>query len=48
MSHAMERMGHENRILRQGMLGSTKKDLELQVAYRYLSEAEHGMNFARQ
>jgi phosphoenolpyruvate carboxylase len=44
----MERMGHENRILRQGMLGSTKKDLELQVVYRYLSEAEHGMNFARQ
>jgi hypothetical protein len=44
----MERMGHENRILRQGMLGSTKKDLKLQVAYRYLSEAKHGMNFARQ
>jgi hypothetical protein len=28
-SHELERMGHENRILRQGMLGATDKDLKL-------------------
>jgi chromosome segregation ATPase len=43
----LERLGHENHILCQKTLGSAEKDLELQVAYRRLSEAEHGLNVAR-
>ena len=48
LSHELERLRHENAILRRGALQSSDKDLELQVAYRRLSEAEHGLNFARQ
>jgi hypothetical protein len=47
MSLAPERMVHENHILRQGMFGIQKKDLELQVVYHCLSEAEHGLNHTR-
>jgi hypothetical protein len=41
-------MGRENRILCQGMIGATEKDLDLHVAYPRLSETEHRLNFARQ
>jgi hypothetical protein len=44
-SRELERMGHENHILCQGTFGIMVKDLELQVAYRRSSEAEHGLNF---
>ena len=44
----LERLGRENHILRQRTLGDAGKDRELQVAYRRLSEAEHGLNYARQ
>jgi hypothetical protein len=48
MSHAIERLRHENVILHRGTLQSSDKDLELQVAYRRLSEAEHGRNYTCQ
>jgi len=48
MSREMEKLRHENAILRRGTLQSADKDLELQVAYRRLSEAEHGWNYTRQ
>ena len=47
-SRELERLRHENAILCRGALQTTDKDLELQVAYRRLSEAEHGLNYARQ
>jgi hypothetical protein len=46
-THELDRMGRENYIHRQGALGTTEKDLELQAAYHRLSVAEHGLNFAR-
>jgi uncharacterized protein YueI len=48
MSREMERPRHENSILCHGTHQSTDKDLELQVAYCYLREAEHGWNYTRQ
>jgi alpha-D-ribose 1-methylphosphonate 5-triphosphate synthase subunit PhnG len=47
-SHVMERSKRENALLHHGTRESTEKDLELQVAYRCLSEAEHGLNYMRQ
>jgi hypothetical protein len=35
-------------LLHRGIGESTEKDLKLQVLYRCLSEAEHGVNYARQ
>jgi hypothetical protein len=40
----MERLERENALLRHGTRDSTEMDLELQVTYHRLSEAEHGMN----
>jgi hypothetical protein len=48
MSCEMEMLRYENAILRRRTLQSSDKDLELQVAYHHLSEAEHGLNNARQ
>jgi hypothetical protein len=47
-SRELERLRHENAILRRGTLQSSDKDLELQVAYCRLGEAVHGLNYARQ
>jgi chromosome segregation ATPase len=44
----MERLRHENDILYCRTLQSLDKDLELQVVYHHLSEAEHGWNYNRQ
>jgi hypothetical protein len=44
----MERLRHENAILHRGTLQSSNNDLELQVAYHRLNEAEHGWNYTRQ
>jgi hypothetical protein len=44
----MERLERENALLRHGTRDSTEMDLELQVTYHRLSEAEHGMNSAWQ
>jgi hypothetical protein len=41
----LERLRHENAILRSGALPPSKKDRELQVAYRRLSEAELVWNY---
>jgi hypothetical protein len=48
MSHAMERLERESATLCRGTCESLEKDLELQVTYRRLSEAEHGLNYTRQ
>jgi hypothetical protein len=47
-SHKLERLRHENAVLRSGTLPPSDQDRELKVAYRYLSEAEHGWNYTRQ
>jgi hypothetical protein len=39
---------HENATLHSGTLPPLGHDRELQVAYRHLSEAEHGWHYARQ
>jgi hypothetical protein len=41
----LERLRHENDVLRSSALPPLEQDRELQVAYRYLSEAEHGWNY---
>jgi hypothetical protein len=46
-SHTMERFEHENAILHRGTCESMERDLELQTAYRCISEAELGLNFTR-
>jgi hypothetical protein len=43
-SRELERMRHENAILDNGARPPSEQDCELQVAYRQLSEAEHGWN----
>jgi hypothetical protein len=43
----LERLRHENVVLRNGTLPPSEQDYELQVAYRRLSEAEHGWNYTR-
>jgi hypothetical protein len=44
----MERLRHENAILRRRTLQSSDKDLELQVVYCCLNEVEHGLNYRQQ
>jgi hypothetical protein len=46
-SHELERLRHENAILRSGVCPPSEQDRELQVAYRRLSEGEHGWNHTR-
>jgi hypothetical protein len=40
----LERLRHENVVLHSGACPPLEQDRELQVAYRQLSEAEHGRN----
>jgi hypothetical protein len=44
----VEELRHANTILRSGMPPPSDQDRELQVAYRCLSEAEHGWHYFRQ
>jgi hypothetical protein len=44
----VEELRHANTILRSGMPPPSDQDHELQVAYRRLSEAEHGWHYFRQ
>jgi hypothetical protein len=48
MSRELERLRHENAILRSGTLLPSDQDCELQVAYHHLSEAEHRWNYTCQ
>jgi hypothetical protein len=41
-SHELERLRHENVILRSGAPPPSEQDHELKVAYHRLSEAERG------
>jgi hypothetical protein len=43
-SHELERLRHENAALCNSACPPSEQDHELQVAYRRLSEAEHGWN----
>jgi hypothetical protein len=47
ISHELERLRHENAILRSGARPPSEQDHELQVAYHRLSDAEHGWNYTR-
>ena len=47
-SHELERLRHENAVLRSGARLPSQQDHELQAVYRRLSEAEHGWNHTRQ
>jgi hypothetical protein len=47
-SHELERLRHENAILRSSARPPSEQDHELQVAYHQLSDAEHGWNYNRQ
>jgi hypothetical protein len=38
----LERLRHENTVLRSSALSPSEQDCKLQVAYRHLSEGEHG------
>jgi hypothetical protein len=46
-THEVERLRHENVILRSGARSSSKQDHELQEVYRHLSNVEHGWNHIR-
>jgi hypothetical protein len=46
-SHELERLRHENPVLRSGAQPPSEQDRELQVTYHRLSEAEHGWNHTR-
>jgi predicted RNase H-like nuclease (RuvC/YqgF family) len=46
-THEIERLGHENAILRTGARPLSKQDRELQEVYHRLSNAEHGWNHTR-
>jgi hypothetical protein len=41
----LERLRHENAVLHSSALSPSEQDHKLQVAYRHLSEAEHGWNY---
>jgi predicted RNase H-like nuclease (RuvC/YqgF family) len=43
----IERLRHENGILRSGAHPLSEQDRELQEVYRHLSNAEHGWNHTR-
>jgi hypothetical protein len=43
----LERLRHENAVLRSGVHPPSKQDREQQVAYRRFSEVEHGWNHTR-
>jgi hypothetical protein len=43
-THEIERLRHENAILRSGARPPSEQDCELQEVYHHLSNAEHGWN----
>jgi hypothetical protein len=43
----IERLRHENAILRSGARPPSEMDHELQEVYRHLSDAEYGWNYTR-
>jgi hypothetical protein len=47
-AHELERVRHENAVLRSGALPPLKLDHKLQVTYHRHSEAEHVWNYTRQ
>jgi hypothetical protein len=44
----LERLMHENAVLRSGTLSPLEQDCELEVAYHHLGEAKHGWNNTQQ
>jgi hypothetical protein len=46
-THEIERLRHENAILRSGARPPSEQDHELQEVYHCLSNAEHGWNHTR-
>jgi hypothetical protein len=46
-THFLERLRHENVILRSGARPPSKQDRELQDVYCRLSDTEHGWNYTR-
>jgi hypothetical protein len=44
-THEIERLRHENVILRSGVRPPSEQDCELQEVYHHLSDAEHGWNY---
>jgi hypothetical protein len=48
ISHELEKLKHENALLRNGTFPPSDQDCELNVMYCRLSEAKHGSNYARQ
>jgi hypothetical protein len=46
-AHDIERLRHENAILRSGARPPSEQDRELQEVYHHLSNAEHGWNHTR-
>jgi hypothetical protein len=46
-AHEIERLRHENAILRRGAWPPSELDHELSEVYRCLSDAEHGWNYTR-
>jgi hypothetical protein len=46
-SRELERLRHEDVVLRSIVCPPSEQDCELEVAYRQLSEAEHGWNHTR-
>jgi hypothetical protein len=46
-THEIERLRHENAILRNGALPHSEQDCELHEVYRRLSNAYHGWNHTR-
>jgi cell division protein FtsB len=48
ISHELEKLKHENALLRNGTFPPSDQDRELNVMYCRLSEAKHGSNYARQ
>jgi hypothetical protein len=47
-AHELERVRHENAVLRSGALPPLKLDHKLQVTYHRHSEGEHVWNYTRQ
>jgi hypothetical protein len=43
----IERLRHENAILRSSSRAPSEQDCELHEVYRHLSDAEHGWNYTR-
>jgi hypothetical protein len=46
-AHEIERLRHENAILRSGARPSSEQDCELQEDYCRLSDTEHGWNYTQ-